>query len=65
MFDNKVKIRRMIEAEGIPYTYVVANFLNRHFLSNLMGIASPSDPVIILGDGNIKCKFTYHTLSLK
>ncbi|XP_004507454.1 phenylcoumaran benzylic ether reductase POP1 [Cicer arietinum] len=57
MFDNKVKIRRMIEAEGIPYTYVVANFLNRHFLSNLMGIASPSDPVIILGDGNIKSTF--------
>ncbi|KAL9296414.1 hypothetical protein ACSQ67_022310 [Phaseolus vulgaris] len=32
LFDTKVQIRRTIEAEGIPYTYVVANFFTGHFL---------------------------------
>lgn len=48
-----------LEAEGIPHTYVVANFLTQHFIpkvSQLMDITSPLHSVIILGDGNIKCK---------
>ena len=58
LFDTKVQIRRTIEAEGIPYTYVVANFFAGHFLptgSDLFGITSPLDTVVILGDGNTKC----------
>ncbi|ESW03820.1 hypothetical protein PHAVU_011G044700 [Phaseolus vulgaris] len=57
LFDTKVQIRRTIEAEGIPYTYVVANFFAGHFLptgSDLFGITSPLDTVVILGDGNTK-----------
>ncbi|PNX86470.1 isoflavone reductase-like protein, partial [Trifolium pratense] len=60
VFDTKTKFRRAIEAEGIPHTYVVANFLTQHFLptwSQLMDSASPLDEVIILGDGNIKSIF--------
>lgn len=57
LFDIKAKFRRTIEAEGIPHTYVVANFLTQHFLptrSRLLAIAAPLDKVVILGDGNIK-----------
>ncbi|KAK7341477.1 hypothetical protein VNO80_24407 [Phaseolus coccineus] len=57
IFDTKVQIRRTIEAEGIPYTYVVANFFTGHFLptwSDLRGITSPIDTVVILGDGSTK-----------
>jgi len=58
LFDTKVQIRRTIEAEGIPHTYVVANHLTRHCLptlSELLGITSPIiDTVVILGDGNTK-----------
>ena len=57
LFDTKVQIRRTIEAEGIPHTFVVANFFTGHFLptlSELRGITSPIDTVVILGDGNTK-----------
>ncbi|KAK2435408.1 phenylcoumaran benzylic ether reductase Betv6 [Trifolium repens] len=60
VFDTKVKFRRDIEAEGIPHTYVVANFLTQHFFptwSQLMDIAPPLDTVLVLGDGNIKSIF--------
>lgn len=59
LFDSKAKFRRAIEAEGIPHTYVVANFLTQHFLptqSQLWAIATPLDKVIILEDGNTKSK---------
>ncbi|XP_014494085.1 isoflavone reductase-like protein [Vigna radiata var. radiata] len=55
LLDKKVKIRRAIEAEGIPHTYVVANFSTGHFLptlSELRLIKTPLDKVVILGDGN-------------
>lgn len=60
VFDTKAKFRRAIEEEGIPYTYVVANFLTRHFLptqSQLIDTTFPLDSVIILGDGNTKAIF--------
>ncbi|KAJ1428213.1 NmrA-like domain [Sesbania bispinosa] len=55
IFDDKVQIRRTIETEGIPYTYVVANFFTGHFLptlSELRATPTPLHKVIILGDGN-------------
>ncbi|XP_061346008.1 phenylcoumaran benzylic ether reductase POP1-like isoform X2 [Gastrolobium bilobum] len=60
IFATKAQIRRTIEAEGIPYTYVVANFFIGHFLPNwsdLRATASPLDIAIILGDGNPKVIF--------
>lgn len=56
-FAMKAQIRRTIEAEGIPYTYVSCNFFDGYFLPTLAqpGIsAPPRDKVIIPGDGNPK-----------
>ncbi|TKY67566.1 Isoflavone reductase-like [Spatholobus suberectus] len=57
LFDSKAQIRRTIEAEGIPHTFVVANLFTRHILptlSDLGAMAASIDRVIILGDGNTK-----------
>ncbi|CAN1255796.1 Phenylcoumaran benzylic ether reductase POP1 [Linum perenne] len=43
-YDVKVRIRRAVEAEGIPFTYPSGN-------------VPPRDKVIILGDGNAKAVF--------
>ncbi|XP_062181868.1 phenylcoumaran benzylic ether reductase Pyrc5-like [Phragmites australis] len=56
-FAVKARVRRAIEAEGIPYTYVSSNFFAGRFLPNLAqaGVAGlPTDKVVILGDGNVK-----------
>ncbi|KAK9177061.1 hypothetical protein WN944_029080 [Citrus x changshan-huyou] len=56
----KAKIRRAVEAEGIPYTYVASYCLNGHFLPNLSqpeATAPPRDKVVILGDGNPKAVY--------
>ncbi|KAL7117334.1 hypothetical protein ACP275_03G065500 [Erythranthe tilingii] len=62
-FDLKVKIRRAIEAEGIPYTYVSSNYFAGYSLPSFAqpGFATspPRDKVIILGDGNAKAVFNY------
>ncbi|XP_071935431.1 phenylcoumaran benzylic ether reductase POP1-like isoform X1 [Coffea arabica] len=57
MYDAKVRIRRMVEAEGIPFTYVVNNFFAGYFLRTLSqpgATAPPRDKVVIFGDGNPK-----------
>ncbi|XP_045817397.1 phenylcoumaran benzylic ether reductase TP7-like [Trifolium pratense] len=54
---QKAQIRRAIEAEGIPYTYVVSNAFAGYFLPTLAQqnvTAPPRDKVVILGDGNVK-----------
>ncbi|KAF3441089.1 hypothetical protein FNV43_RR19375 [Rhamnella rubrinervis] len=56
-FRRKANIRRMIEAEGIPYTFVVCNGFGRSFWRNLGQINTtvpPRDRVTIFGDGNTK-----------
>ncbi|KAK4490318.1 hypothetical protein RD792_000985 [Penstemon davidsonii] len=56
----KVEIRRAIEAEGIPYTFVTSNFFAGYSLPSLMQPGPPPPPrdkVIILGDGNAKAVF--------
>ncbi|KAA8536093.1 hypothetical protein F0562_028571 [Nyssa sinensis] len=56
-FGIKAQIRRAIEAEGIPYTYVSSNFFSGYFLPSLSqpgATAPPRDKVVILGDGNPK-----------
>ncbi|KAL5181357.1 Isoflavone reductase [Glycine soja] len=55
--EKKVKIRRSIEAEGIPYTYICSNAFAGYFLPTLGQqnvTAPPRDKVVILGDGNVK-----------
>ncbi|KAM6557177.1 hypothetical protein CsatB_004196 [Cannabis sativa] len=59
-FEIKAKIRRAIEAEGIPYTYVSSNYFAGYFLPNLAQVgasAPPRDKVVILGDGTPKAIF--------
>ncbi|XP_011083666.1 isoflavone reductase-like protein [Sesamum indicum] len=59
-FSVKINIRRAIEAEGIPYTYVVSNYFAGYSLASLVqpnATAPPRDKVIILGDGNPKAVF--------
>ncbi|KAK3428899.1 hypothetical protein EUGRSUZ_E00336 [Eucalyptus grandis] len=59
-FAIKAKIRRLVEAEGIPYTYVSSNFFAGYFLPTLSqpgATAPPRDKVVILGDGNVKAVF--------
>ncbi|XP_056160576.1 phenylcoumaran benzylic ether reductase POP1-like [Syzygium oleosum] len=53
-------IRRLVEEEGIPYTFVSCNFLAGWHHSTLAqpGATAPSrDKVVILGDGNAKVVF--------
>jgi hypothetical protein len=69
VFAVKARIRRAIEAEGIPYTYVSSNFFAGYFLPTLgqVGVTGPpTDKVLILGDGNVKGKseFTCHCIFL-
>ncbi|GMY28394.1 phenylcoumaran benzylic ether reductase Betv6 [Fagus crenata] len=59
-FATKAQIRRAIEAEGIPFTYVSSNFFAGKFLPSLSqpgATAPPREKVIILGDGNPKAIF--------
>lgn len=56
-FDKIVKIKRAIEAEGIPYTYVCSYAFAGYFLPTLGQenvTAPPRDKVVILGNGNVK-----------
>ena len=57
MYAAKAEFRRAIEAEGIPHTFVVCNFFDGYFLSNLSqpdASVPPRDKVVILGDGTPK-----------
>lgn len=57
MFEGKVQIRRVIEAAGIPYTYISSNCLASSFLDGLLqpGHSSPPrDRVVIYGNGDVK-----------
>ncbi|KAL2458076.1 Isoflavone reductase-like protein P3 [Forsythia ovata] len=61
-FATKAQIRRAIEAEKIPYTYVSSNYFAGYSLPTLAQLgatAPPRDKVIILGDGNAKAVFNY------
>lgn len=59
-YATKARIRRTVEAEGIPHTYVSCNFFAGYFLPGLAqpGAKSPPrDKVVILGDGTAKAVF--------
>ncbi|KAL4013288.1 hypothetical protein IC575_025452 [Cucumis melo] len=59
-YSRKAEIRRLVEAEGIPYTIVSCNFFTSYLLPSLVqpGMKSPPrDKVTIFGDGNTKGVF--------
>ncbi|TKY67567.1 pinoresinol-lariciresinol reductase 3 [Spatholobus suberectus] len=59
-YTTKVEIRRLVEAEGIPYTCISCNFFMSFLLPSLVqpGLeAPPRDKVTIFGDGNTKGVF--------
>jgi uncharacterized protein YbjT (DUF2867 family) len=57
IFALKASIRRAIEAEGIPYTYVAGAYFAGYFIPTLGQPAPPTDKVIILGEGNTPAVF--------
>nr|ACA60729.1 phenylcoumaran benzylic ether reductase 1 [Linum corymbulosum] len=60
IFQEKVKIRRAVEAAGIPHTFVSSNCFAGYFLPNLNQPGATSPPrenVIILGDGTAKAVY--------
>lgn len=62
MFALKASIRRMIESEGIPYTYVVSNGFAGYFLPNLGQFnrtEPPRDEIVIFGDDSPKGNLFY------
>ncbi|GAB2224856.1 hypothetical protein Droror1_Dr00005634 [Drosera rotundifolia] len=59
-YAKKTEIRRLVEAEGIPYTFVSCNFLMSYLLPSIVqpGLAAPPrDKVTVFGDGNVKGVF--------
>ncbi|KAG8043051.1 hypothetical protein GUJ93_ZPchr0008g13874 [Zizania palustris] len=61
LFAVKAGIRRAVEAEGIPYTYVVPNYFAGYSLPTIgqfLPLAPPVESVVILGDGRTKVVFT-------
>ncbi|XP_062022756.1 probable pinoresinol-lariciresinol reductase 3 [Rosa rugosa] len=59
-YSNKAEIRRLVEAQGIPYTFVSCNFYTSYLLPSLVqpGLkVPPRDKVTIFGDGNTKGVF--------
>ncbi|KAL6213610.1 hypothetical protein ACLB2K_013057 [Fragaria x ananassa] len=59
-YSNKAEIRRLVEAEGIPYIFVSCNFYTSYLLPSLVqpGLkVPPRDKVTIFGDGNTKGVF--------
>ncbi|KAL7156635.1 hypothetical protein ABFS83_02G022000 [Erythranthe nasuta] len=59
-YSRKSEIRRLVEDEGIPYTYICCNFYTSYLLPSLVqpGFKSPPrDKVTIFGDGNVKGVF--------
>ena len=56
-YARKAEIRRLLEAEGIPYTIVSCNFFTSVLLPSLVQPelkAPPRDKVTIYGEGNTK-----------
>ncbi|CAA2974029.1 probable pinoresinol-lariciresinol reductase 3 isoform X2 [Olea europaea var. sylvestris] len=59
-YARKAEIRRLIEAEGIPHTYICCNFFMTVLLPSLVQpgrITPPTDKAIVFGDGNVKGVF--------
>ncbi|XP_043712749.1 probable pinoresinol-lariciresinol reductase 3 [Telopea speciosissima] len=63
-YSRKAEIRRIIETESIPYTYISCNLFTSSLLPTLAqpGLRTPPrDEVKIFGDGNTKAVFVKET----
>ncbi|XP_010540735.1 PREDICTED: pinoresinol reductase 1-like [Tarenaya hassleriana] len=59
-FDEKMEVRKAIEAAGIPHTYVLGACFAAYFAGNLSQMETlipPKETVNIYGDGNVKVVF--------
>ena len=54
LLDNKRKVRRAIEAAGIPFTYVSANSFAAYFVDYLLHPHQKTDEVTVYGSGEAK-----------
>ena len=52
--DKKRKIRREIEASGIPYTYVSANCFGAYFVNFLLHPYENKKDIMVYGTGETK-----------
>uniref|UniRef100_A0A453MQ39 NmrA-like domain-containing protein n=1 Tax=Aegilops tauschii subsp. strangulata TaxID=200361 RepID=A0A453MQ39_AEGTS len=62
LYAGKLSLRRLIEAEGIPHTYVCCNGFAETYLPSIgdvtaVGAGPPSDKITVLGDGDAKAVF--------
>ncbi|KAF7076858.1 hypothetical protein CFC21_081461 [Triticum aestivum] len=62
LYAGKVSLRRLIEAEGIPHTYVCCNGFAETYLPSIgdvtaVGAGPPSAKIMVLGDGDAKAVF--------
>ncbi|XP_047061442.1 phenylcoumaran benzylic ether reductase Pyrc5-like [Lolium rigidum] len=62
LYAKKVDLRRLIEAEGIPHTYVCCNGFAETYLPSIgdvttVGAGPPSSKITVLGDGDAKVVF--------
>lgn len=56
-YEKKAEVRRLIEKEGIPHTYICCNLFMGYLLPSLVQpglIKPPRDTMKIFGDGNVK-----------
>uniref|UniRef100_A0A453MQ66 NmrA-like domain-containing protein n=1 Tax=Aegilops tauschii subsp. strangulata TaxID=200361 RepID=A0A453MQ66_AEGTS len=64
LYAGKLSLRRLIEAEGIPHTYVCCNGFAETYLPSIgdvtaVGAGPPSDKITVLGDGDAKGKHAH------
>ncbi|XP_062165465.1 eugenol synthase 1-like [Alnus glutinosa] len=57
--DKKRKIRRVVEAAGIPYTFVSANCFGSYFLNYLLHSHEKGDDIAVYGSGEAKVVLNY------
>ncbi|XVF00683.1 hypothetical protein REPUB_Repub04eG0022200 [Reevesia pubescens] len=57
--DKKRKIRRAVEAAGIPHTYVSANCFGAYFVNYLLRPHEEHEDIIVYGSGEAKALFNY------
>ncbi|KAG6698073.1 hypothetical protein I3842_08G003700 [Carya illinoinensis] len=57
--DKKRKIRRVVEAAGIPYTFVSANCFGAYFVNILLHPHEQGDDIAVYGTGQAKAVLNY------
>ncbi|KAI6675591.1 hypothetical protein NL676_003497 [Syzygium grande] len=57
--DKKKKMRRLIEASGIPYTFVCANCCASYFINLLLHPHDPRPDLVVYGTGEAKTVLNY------